>query len=394
MSLERNIRLMYIINFLKNLTFFGAISIPFFLGWGGLNYTQIFLLQAWFMFWMFFFEIPTGLVADKLGRKTSIILSGILTSLGFLIYGSIRDFRFFLLAEFLIAIGFTLISGADSALIYDTLKQKKKSGESKKIFANYQIAGTLGIIIAFPAGSLIAGTVNIPYPDNLAFVMLLTAFPLFTYAIISFLLEEPKRTRPSETYFETAKNGLKYLAKHKHLRPLALNFVLISTTLFFMYWFYQPLLGSAGVDITYYGFVAAAYNILAVLLISKTALWEKIFGTRNVLYITAFVPGILYIILGFTKMFFITILGILLITSLRGLREPLFSHYMNYYIKSNDRATVLSSINMLQRLLTMVLYVPIGMLTDISLNYTLIFLGLLTLVFGFLSRVEEESLKE
>ena len=64
-----NISKIYLANFLKNLNFFGSIAIPFFIDWIQIDYTRIFLLQAWFIFWTFVLEIPTGIVADKWGSS-------------------------------------------------------------------------------------------------------------------------------------------------------------------------------------------------------------------------------------------------------------------------------------------------------------------------------------
>ena len=78
---KSNIYKMYLVNFLKNLQFFGAVAIPFFLDWAKADYTRIFILQASFMFWVFVLEIPTGVVADKFGRKASIILGGLFVAI-------------------------------------------------------------------------------------------------------------------------------------------------------------------------------------------------------------------------------------------------------------------------------------------------------------------------
>ena len=69
-----NIRKAYAAAFLKNLQFFGPISVPYFLDWLRVDYTRMFVLQAWFLFWVFVLEIPTGVVADKFGRKISVAL--------------------------------------------------------------------------------------------------------------------------------------------------------------------------------------------------------------------------------------------------------------------------------------------------------------------------------
>lgn len=80
-------------------------------------------------------EIPTGVIADRFGRKTSIILGSIVLSIAALIYGSIPNFYNFLLGEFLFAIGVALISGADKAILYDSLKENNQEHLSVKIFS-------------------------------------------------------------------------------------------------------------------------------------------------------------------------------------------------------------------------------------------------------------------
>ena len=79
-------------------------------------------------------EIPTGVIADRFGRKTSMILGSLVLSIAALIYGSIPHFYNFLFSEFLFAVGITLISGADKAILYDSLKENNQEHLSIKIF--------------------------------------------------------------------------------------------------------------------------------------------------------------------------------------------------------------------------------------------------------------------
>ena len=62
--LESNINKMYAIRFLAYLHFVSAVLIPFFTEWGGIALSRVLWLNAWFMFCIFLFEIPTGSVAD------------------------------------------------------------------------------------------------------------------------------------------------------------------------------------------------------------------------------------------------------------------------------------------------------------------------------------------
>ena len=64
MNVNSTISRYYAFVFFKDLAFFSAVLVPFFTDWGGINLTQVQILQSWFMFWMFILEIPTGAVAD------------------------------------------------------------------------------------------------------------------------------------------------------------------------------------------------------------------------------------------------------------------------------------------------------------------------------------------
>lgn len=70
-------------------------------------------------------------------------------------------------------------------------------------------------------------------------------------------------------------------------------------------------------------------------------------------------------------------------------REPLFASYMNKYIKSSNRATVLSTATMLKKFILIVVNPAVGYMVDWSLSYTFIILGILAIFFSFVSRAEE-----
>jgi len=71
------------------------------------------------------------------------------------------------------------------------------------------------------------------------------------------------------------------------------------------------------------------------------------------------------------------------------LRAPILSDFMNKHIDSKNRATVLSSVSLVERIVVTILYPIIGFLADVSLNYALMFLGVLALIFTFITRIEE-----
>ena len=110
---------MYVLRLLVNLHFYSAVIVPFYTEWGGIKFSQILFLNAWFMFWNFLLEIPTGTVADFLGRKVSLLLGCMIGGIGALVYASYPSFAIFMVAEVIFAFSYTLLSGADEALAYD-----------------------------------------------------------------------------------------------------------------------------------------------------------------------------------------------------------------------------------------------------------------------------------
>lgn len=389
-----NIHKLYLFNFLTGLQFFGAISIPFFLFWGKLNYTQIFVLQAWFIAWVFILEVPTGTIADKFGRKVSLFLSALVLGFAVFIYSQIPNFYTFLIAEFLFALGVASFSGADKALLYDTLKETRRIKDSKHFFSRYALFNTLGIIIALPLGSIIAGSSILPYPDILTLPLLLTTFPMFLAALTALTMKEPKRIKPKENLLRVGIKGINYFRKHKVLRSFAIDMTLISAATFFIFWLYQPLLLNAGMDIKLIGFVGAAFNIVGVVLLYHVKLIDKTLGAKNMLFLTALVPALAFISLAFFKNMLLVLLGIFVIAGLKLLREPLFDSYMNKFIRSKERATVLSAISMLRNLIMIVFYPVVGFLSDISLSHALAVLGILTLLSALFAKVDEKHLRK
>lgn len=112
-QIEGNLWRIGAVRLLFSFHFVAAVLIPFFRDWGGLDYTKILSLNAWFMVWTFALEVPTGTVADRFGRKTSIMLGGLVSAVGTLVMVSAPHLGVFMLAEVLLAAGFALVSGAD-----------------------------------------------------------------------------------------------------------------------------------------------------------------------------------------------------------------------------------------------------------------------------------------
>lgn len=120
---------------------------------------------------------------------------------------------------------------------------------------------------------------------------------------------------------------------------------------------------------------------------------ERIFGSKKrYLSLSALIAGIAFVLLGINTRIPITILLLLVVGGFGLSRYVLFQSYMNKYIESDVRATVISTISMIDRFVRALLYPLVGLLVEWSLSYAIIIVGAAIILFALLSGVEEEHL--
>src|SRR5262245_10144409 len=151
--------------------FFSAVLVPFYTDWGGITLHQVFLLNAWFFLCNFLLEVPTGTVADFLGRKWSLALGSAVAFLGVLLYASAPRIEVFVAAEAILAVAYTLHSGADEALAYDSLKADGRQSLAASVIGRMEAFKLGGIVTATILGGFIAGRFGLRAP------MMTTAVP-------------------------------------------------------------------------------------------------------------------------------------------------------------------------------------------------------------------------
>ncbi len=388
-KLLSNINKIYFYQFLTGMHFMSAVLVPFFTDWAHISFAQIMILQSFFVICVFLLEVPTGAIADHLGRKTSIIMSCIFLTIAPIVYGSFANFYIFMLAEFLFALGVALSSGADEAIVYDSLKESGKEHESKKVLTKFNSWHMAGIMIAAPIGSIFAKYFGLQFP------MLLSSIPTFIALFFVLSLKEPSINKRNESsrYIKTMKTGFMYLVRHKTLRILTLDFIVITVATYFIIWLYQLAMKNLGVDIKYFGFIHALECLAQIFIIHNFIRFEQFLGSkRKALLVSSIIVGASLIICGISNNVFIVITAVIIGVGFGYGRYPSISNYMNKFIESGNRATVLSSVSMFNRFFQAAVNPFVGYLTDWSLNFTFIILGSIALIFSFFGGVKEEHL--
>jgi MFS family permease len=146
----------------------------------GLSNLQAFAANAFFTAGMVLFEVPTGIVADTVGRRASYLLGTVTLAASTLLYVLLwrieAPFWAWAVVSVLIGLGFTFFSGAVEAWLVDALAATGFDGELETVFARGQIVGGAGMLAGSVAGGFIAQATSLGVPFVLRGVVLLVMF--------------------------------------------------------------------------------------------------------------------------------------------------------------------------------------------------------------------------
>ncbi|MHA1563117.1 MAG: MFS transporter [Promethearchaeota archaeon] len=390
-AFQRNIPILFALNILWRIHFFGSVMIPFFQDWGGLTFSEIMILESIFTGAIFLFEIPTGTIADKFGRKLSLNLAYVTNALAVIVYVIYPRFYVFAIGEIIWAMALALNSGANEAIIYDTLLELGREKESKKIFSRMSSYGLIAMMIGTILGGIIASFGGLKITMTLSAIPLVLAFPL------SFFLKEPTKHKLSkkESPWRIFQKGFKNMKENKGLRGLIVDMVLLSVIAYYAIWIWQRRLMILNVDISYFGLIHAGMMLIQVILLNLIIPMEKLFGSKKkVIIFTGAGMGAGYILFGISDNIIITIVGMLITVGLGFSRPVLMKNYMQKHIQSEQRATTLSTVSMIRMFLLMILNPVIGILVEMNMVAVLIGLGIVSVIWCFFTPVSEEYLHD
>jgi len=300
-SLRRNVVIYYLFSFIGSFFFASAVLIPFFKQWCQLSQAKIQFLQSWFLIWIFLLEVPTGVVADGLGRKYSLIAGALAKIIAVIIYSTQRHFWAFLLAEFGFALGAALYSGAQQALIYDSLKELGQEKEAKKAFARAEGFRRAGALASALIGGFLARFLS---PEK---ILLLSAIPFSFLLILGFLFAEPtlQTTSEEKRLLNILKEGGRIVLSQSAFRLLATDMILVAVGAYFVLWFYQPKLIQAQVPIYWLGVFAAILNLTQIGILETVGFWERLFGGEEKYFLfSAIIAGLGFIFSGLGQHWF------------------------------------------------------------------------------------------
>jgi predicted MFS family arabinose efflux permease len=255
-----NVRWFYAFKFFSSFALWSPIWVLYLQEQRGFSLAQITALDAPFWLVMILAEIPTGVVADRWGRRLSLLIGAGFYALAILIFGLAASYPVILLSYLAWALSMTLISGADSAFIYDSLLADGRADDFPRIlgrmYAIDSAAFLLGALVGAPLAA--ATALNVP--------ILVTGAISVLAAVMALSFREPPRHNQAEQlpYFRIMGEGLRYTLAHPSLRAMIALRAVVMTSGMAGIIFIQPFLRSFDVPVKDFGWLTTPISLAAI----------------------------------------------------------------------------------------------------------------------------------
>lgn len=350
----------------------------------GLTLVQISLIESIMIFTIFVMEVPTGVLADRVGRKWSIFASTLLLMSAEFIFIFARSFEWYVFIALLTGTGFAFASGAVEALVYDSLPPEGREDAMKRAMGRLNSWGQIAFVIAPLIGGLIIGDASV---ENFIPAIALTAAALLVGAIVCLTLREPAEdsadAKPGS--LTLLRDGVALLRHHRWLRRLALLVIFTTPiTSSLVTTLGPPYLTQNGVSPFVVGVVLSVGSLLAAFTQRYAFKLEEWLGQARAIALLILLPGLMYWLLALAVGPAATVFVMILMYGVNDMKAPLFSAYQNAFIESRNRATVLSLINMFLNLFAAMAAPIFAKVAETSLAAAFLAMGVMIVTAGLL----------
>jgi MFS family permease len=316
----------------------------------GLDIQQVLLTNAAFTLGSMLFEIPTGVVADTVGRRVSLLLCLVTLFVTTLLYVAIawRGWGFWAFAwvSVFLGLGYTFYTGAVDAWLVDALKATGYAGPLEQVFARGQMFFGGGMLVGTIGGGLLGQIrLDIPYLVRAAIVVPLFVVAWFRMPELGYTPRALELRRVPEEMRRVFVEGLRYGLTHPVVRPVMLaSLVSMSFMIFGFYSWQRYFLDLLGRDLVWVDGVISSLVGLSLIagnvLVAPLSRWIR---TRTgLLILSAGVQALLIVLCGLLTNFFVVVSLYLLYGVAIGLAMPVKQAYLNAHIPSAQRATIIS----------------------------------------------------
>ena len=316
----------------------------------GLTNLEAFAANAFFSAGMVLFEVPTGIVADTIGRRMSYLLGTLTLTATTLLYVLLwqieAPFWAWAIVSMLLGLGFTFFSGAVEAWLIDALDATGFEGQVEAVFGRGQIVTGAGMLSGSVAGGFIAAQTSLGVPFVLRGVVLAVMFVVAFRLMHDVGFTPAARDRPLADMRRIAAASIEYGWRNPPVKWLMVESLFTGGVGFYGFYALQPYLLELYGDPDAYTVAGLSAAIVAGAQILggwSAPRIRRLFKRRtSALLVTAGLSTLALLLVGLVDSF----AGVVALTVVWALlfaaTVPIRQAYINGLIPSTERATILS----------------------------------------------------
>jgi MFS family permease len=316
----------------------------------GLSNLEAFAANAFFTAGMMIFEVPTGVVADTWGRRTSYLLGTLTLSGSTLLYYLLwvieGSFWLWAVVSMLLGLGFTFFSGAVEAWLVDAMRYAGYEGGLEAVFGRGQMIGGVAMLGGSVAGGVIAQATSLGVPFLLR-VGVLAAMFVLAYRVMHDLGFTPAaEAHPLDAVKTVFNASIDHGLRNPPVRWVMLAAPFGGGVGIYTFYALQPYLLELWGDPNAYSIAGLAAAIVAGSQILGGFLAPRIRGLfhkrTTALILGTLLNVLLLVLLGLTDSFWVALALLTAWGMVFAAEMPIQQAYLNDMIPSQQRATVLS----------------------------------------------------
>jgi MFS family permease len=357
---KANIWKFYVYTFLLNLQLWYPIWIIYLQEERGLSLGQVTVMEVPFLLSIVLLQIPAAAIADRWGRRTSLTLGALLTATGVTIFGLADTYQLLLFSYLIWGIAIALMTGADSAFLYDSLKALGREDDYQRIYGGAWAALSAASLAGTLIGAPLAAATSLPFPVILSgSIAALSCLAALTFT-------EPRPSHQDSTrlaYGEVMRESIRLALHQPTVRYAILFFGVLTIGAIAPVFFFQPFLVRHDIDLSQVGFWQTPTRLMGVLGALVAYRVVSGLGEKGTFILLPLALVASYALLGgwhsvYAQVAF-PVMNLAVIMS-----RPVISDYVNRRVPTSQRATVLSLTNLTYCLILVPLTPIAGLIAD------------------------------
>lgn len=375
-ELERNLTLL---RYLKPdvLAFTGAVFVAYQLNVIGLTLAQVMIAQSVAAATIFLCEVPSGIVSDFFNRKSIFIIAEFCYLGSILLFAFAQNFYHIILMEVLFGIAYAAISGTDSAILYETLKELGREEEYTKYQGQFVSFFLYTIAIANIISGF-AGELDLRIP-------IIACIPIsMAQLVLACFLTEPLKTQKinhPNSIIHTI-GSFKWLFKYRIVFSFILLGVFVGLGRKIVLHTFNPFMELLDIPILYWGVLLAIFNLTAALVTNYSHNIKKIFGIQSILISVIMIQIIVFFLMAKVH-FLMAFIWPMIHFIIWPVSTVIINSVISEKTNKERRATVLSLSSFLNQSVQIILLPVFGYIADLySLADMFLILAILFSVTG------------